>query len=239
MDILWIILLIVGCAIIFSIFLSIATFSNEKFLQEYEKYNNMFSSNDINILDFIHSLNHNHFNGQLKIKQVEQDTDNFYAPKAKVIGLSKKTLTSNSLASFAIVAHEVGHALQDREGSKLKTLNFLRRFGSLIGFLFLPTILTAIILLFFGEIYFSIAIILFCSAGAIFILAVLIKAVTISIEKDASKKGLELLKNILSPKEVSECKKLLNSARLTYWGDLFRLLLSWTFLTKKTIMFRK
>ena len=233
-----IIIAVVIFIILLSAALSVASFSYDKFMQEYNNLIEIKIAQDITILDFVHTLNYNTFNGKIALKTVERDINNYYVPKAKVIALSKRTLTSNSLASFAIVAHEMGHALQDQQGSKLKLLNFLRRIGYFFGFLFLPSILAGIILLFFGERFRFISIILFACAGLILLLAIIIKAQTISIEKDASQKGCEFLKTIMAENEVAKCKKLLNAARLTYWGDLFRLLLSWTMLTRKTNMFR-
>ena len=233
-----IIIAVIAFIVLLSAALSVASFSYEKFMQEYNRLVKIHIAQDITILDFVHTLNYNVFNGKIALKAVDQDVLNYYVPKQKVIALSKKTLSSNTLASFAIVAHEMGHALQDKEGSKLKILNFLRRLGAIIGFLFLPLILAGIIILFFGQDLRLVSYILFACAGLILLLAIVIKARTISIEKDASNNGLEFLKQILSENEVLECKKLLNAARLTYWGDLFRLLLSWTMLTKKTRMFR-
>lgn len=234
----WIIIGIVIFIVLISAALSIASFSSERFSQEYEKLSNIPIIEGFSILDFIHMLNHNFFNDSIQIRQVEKDTENFYSPRAKVVALSKRTLSSNSLASFAIVAHEMGHALQDKEGRKLKILNALRRLGYFVGFLFLPLILAGVVLLFVSEELFSLGLVLLAVAGGILLFAILIKAITISIEKDASEKGIEFLKEMMSDEEVSACKKLLNTARLTYWGDLFRLLLSWTMLTKKTAMFR-
>ena len=234
----WIIIGIVVFIVLISAILAIANFSNERFLQEYEKYNKVYINNEIDVLDFVHMLNHNNFNDRLRVQEVKEDTNNYYYSKKKVVGLSRRTLTSNTLASFAIVAHEMGHAMQDKNGKKLKTHNFLRKFGAFVGYLFLPAIVAGIVLLFFGIDFRIYSYICFGVAGGILLLAILIKAITISIEKDASKIGLEFLEEIMSEDEVSKCKKLLNKARLTYWGDLFRLLLSWTFLTRKTKMFR-
>ena len=237
MDTIWIILIVIGCIILLSAIFSVANFSSERFMEVY-KNSDITISENLNILDFIHNLNYNKFNGKLKIAQAEKDVDNFYVPKTKTVALSKKTLTSNSIASFSIVAHEMGHALQDLQGNKLKVLNFMRKLGLFIGFLFLPTLIAGLVLLFFNELHY-LSIILFCVSGGIFLLAFLIKAITIGIEKDASNKGLSFLNETLNQKEMLLCKKLLDSARLTYWGDLFRLLFSWTLLTRKTKMFRK
>ena len=233
-----IIIAVVVFVVLISIALSIASFSSERFLQAYEKYNKMPVYEEMTILDFIHTLIYKKLDGKIAVKTSKEDVENFYSPSAKVVALSKRTLSSNTIASFAIVAHEMGHALQDKEGSKLKKLNFLRRFGSFLGFLFLPSLITGIILFFLGEDLRLFSYVLLGTASGILLLAILIKMRTISIEKDASNKGIEFLKEFLIEDEVSECKKLLNIARLTYWGDLFRLLLSWTMLTRKTKMFR-
>ena len=60
----------------------------------------------------------------------------------------------------------------------------------------------------------------------------------IKIEKGASKYAIEMLKDYLSPQEIKICNEFLNSARLTYWGSLFRTMFGWTFLTKKDSMFK-
>jgi len=234
----WIILVIIGvCILAFCIMLSIANFSSDKFADEFKKYEEKNIKENINALDFIHNLNVNIFNGKIKVSQTKNKYENYYLSSKKTIGFSKEVLNSNSISSFAIIAHEMGHAYQDSTGKKLKFLNLLRRFGSFIGFFFMPILIVGIIFLFISSLRY-IAIPLLCSAGGIFVLAVIIKTATIALEKDASKKGIEFLKKYLENSEVSDCKKLLNAARLTYWGDLFRLLFSWTLLTRKSKMFR-
>ena len=233
----WIIIGVAIAIVIFSILLSIASFSSERYLQIYSKACETPAKTNLNILDFLHSINHVKLKGKIKIAQASGEVDNYYIPKRKTVALSRKTLTSNSISSFAIVAHEMGHAQQDLEGNKLKILNFFRSIGLVVSYLFLPSLLVGVVLLILGEDFTSYSIIAFCISGGIFLLAVLIKGITIAIEKDASKKGLSFLKDILNDKDLYECKKLLNAARLTYWGDLFRLLFSWTFLARKTKMF--
>lgn len=234
----WIwLIVVIALGLGFCLILSIANFSSDKFMEVHDKYAKKSISENLSVMDFIHNLNVSKFDGKISISQTKEEYENYYIPSRKTIGLSRTTLQSTSIASFAIIAHEMGHALQDFEGNKLKTLNFFRRLGAFLGFFFLPTLISGIIL-YFITIYTLTGLILLISAGGIFLLAVLIKTITISIEKDASKKGIELLKPFLSDSELKDCKKLLNAARQTYWGDLFRLLLSWTLLTRKTKMFR-
>ncbi len=234
----WIIIgVVVGLVLVLSLLFSIASFSGDRFFQIYQKLNKTKSGTSMNILDFIHSLNFNYFKNKLKIKKSIKEFENFYNSKHKLVVISENLLKSNSLASFAVVAHEMGHALQDKNGNKLKVLNTLRKFGFLFGFLFFPTLIIGLILFFIGNNLFLYGIILLSVSAFTLILSIFIKFFTISIEKDATNKGLNLLKDVLSEQELIQCKKLLNSAKLTYWADLIRLLFSWTFLTKKTKMF--
>ena len=57
-------------------------------------------------------------NGLQKIYVVETGgvlTDH-YDPKRKVVRLSKEVFNGTSISAMAIAAHEVGHAIQDKEG---------------------------------------------------------------------------------------------------------------------------
>ena len=50
---------------------------------------------------------------------------------------------------------------------------------------------------------------------------------------EASKNAIVFLSEVINEKELKQCKKFLNDARLTYWGDMFKTLLGWTMLTRK------
>ena len=169
----------------------------------------------------------------MPIKQVGGD---FYSSKNRIVGLNMTN--EKSLGSFAVIAHELGHAYQDIVEGRLRSFNFLRKAGSFVGKLFLPILIAGIVALFFVEDYLLVIFATGIALGIIILLAFIIKAKTISIEKDASQRGVELLKEFLPDGEVKSCKKLLDSARLTYWGDLIKLLFGWSGLTSKTKMFK-
>lgn len=155
----------------------------------------------------------------------------------KTLYLSGATQSSQSLASFAIISHEMGHALQDKQGSKLKTLNFLRRFGKVLGWFLMPMFIGGIVLMVGWAELFWVGVGLLAGCALTLILALFIKLRMIAIEKQASAFALDFLKEILQEEQVKQCKKLLDSARLSYWADFFRTLLAWTFMTKKTKLF--
>jgi Zn-dependent membrane protease YugP len=146
-------------------------------------------------------------------------------------------VSNNSLASFTIVSHELGHAMQDKQGKKLKRLHALKNIIRFLGIFMIPSIVAGVLLLFFGQAYFVWSMVSFGFAGSLFLSALIIRLVGISIEKDASKKAVEFLCEVTDEKQVRQCKKFLKDARLTYWAEFLRVILGWTALSKKTKLF--
>lgn len=232
----WIITIIVVAVLLLLCFLlSVANFSGERFMEKYHQINKKYSQNMIKSLEFIEIINKKYFNGKLQVVQISRLAGDCYS-KGKLF-LSTETINNSSLASFTIVAHEMGHALQDKNGKKLKKLQRMRKIGKVLGVFMLPCIIAGVILMLFGFPLATWGIIVACVGVLIFLLALFLKILTISIEKDASKKALEFLKEILNEKEIKECKGFLNDARLTYWAEFLRICLGWTTMSKKTRLF--
>ncbi len=237
MDKTTLIIIIVGAFLLLLCFLlSIASFSSEKFVNLYKNLAKNTTDSPYTVASFFAMVNHKYLKDIIQVYGINQIAGDFYNAKKKIIGLNVSG--QNSIASFAVVAHELGHAYQDIVENKLRGFNRLRLAGSLLGKLFLPIIIATIVLLFFVENY---ALVLLGGGAAlllIVVLAIIIKAKTITIEKDASARGLKLLGEFLPDDEIKQCKKLLDSARLTYWADLIKLLFGWSGLTSKTKMFK-
>jgi len=146
----------------------------------------------------------------IEIKPIEGKLSDHYDPRKKRLNLSNEVYYGKSLAAQGIVAHEIGHAIQDSMNYFPLTLRSnlvpVTNIGSrmavplfLIGFIFsLPGLMDI------GIIAFS--------------LAVLFQAVTLPVEFDASKRAVGLLirGNIISDTEINSVKKVLNAAALTY-----------------------
>jgi len=231
------IIIIAGAFLLLLCFLlTIASFSGDKFMTEYKKLFEKTTRSPFTVTTFLNVLNNKYFDNQVQVLPIDTPGGDFYNSKKRVAGLYIAGQTS--LASFAVVAHELGHAYQDLVEHQLRKFHNLRKVGGFIGKLFLPIVIATIVALFFVENY----VLLLMGSGIaiviIIMLAIIIKAKTISIEKDASKRGLELLSEFLPDDEIKQCKKVLDSARLTYWGDLIKLLLGWSGLTNKTEMFK-
>jgi Zn-dependent membrane protease YugP len=141
-------------------------------------------------------------------------TDN-YDPRQKVLHLSEDVYSSPSVAALAIAAHELGHAMQDRDGyfplrlraAIVPAVNI----GSYLGWIliFIGLILRLTNLAWLGVLVFS--------GGAIFALA------TLPVELNASSRAKALLTNtgmIVGDNERRGVNNVLNAAALTYVAGL-------------------
>ena len=219
--------------------LAIANFSFDNFKDKRDEAMRYRNSLNMTVLEFVQEIIANHLKGNLQIVTCGEYQDHF---TVGTIALSPSTQSSNSLASFATVSHELGHAVQYEKGELTKHWQ-RRKKNRILGKFFLPSMLIGVVLAILGlvsvlpfyVVYIGIA--LFGVSFLIFLVAIYMKYLEIKIEKWASKYAIELLGEYLNEEELKICKEFLNSARLTYWGSLFRTMLGWTFLTKKDKMF--
>ena len=141
-------------------------------------------------------------------------TDN-YDPRQKVLHLSEGVYNSPSVAALAIAAHELGHAMQDRDGyfplrlraAIVPAVNI----GSYLGWILIiiGLVLRLTNLAWLGVLVFS--------GGAIFALA------TLPVEINASARAKALLTDtgmIINDDERRGVSKVLNAAALTYVAGL-------------------
>lgn len=232
----WIIIICVVTALLLLCFLlAVANFSGERFMEKYEEMNNIEANTNLTPIEFAELVVSKYIKRHMEIVQISNVAGDAYS-KGKLF-LSGNTIRLKTLASFTIIAHELGHALQDVSGNKLKRLHFLRRLGRVIGFLMMPSLLAGLILLFFGETLFIVGCGLMALGVFIFILALVIKLMTISIEKDASNNAMMFLQEIFEGQQLIRCKKFLNDARLTYWAEFLRIILCWTGVSRKGKLF--
>ncbi len=236
MDIWWIILILIIVTAVLSAMLAVANYAHEKFADVYQKMFSLPSQAHMSVLEMINEQNFSNFNGKLRVAKTDKYMGDAYNLKSKTLILTNKTISSDSIGAFTIVAHELGHAQQDFSNNKLKVLKIFQFFGFLLGKLFLPAIICSLILLFFPDLVFY-SILSASIAVAIFIFAIVIKMFNIYFEKDASKRAVAILNNFIPDNILKEAKSFLKSARLTYWSDLIKLLLGWSGLVKKTKLF--
>lgn len=151
----------------------------------------------------------------VRIEGVPGDMTDHYDPRTKTLRLSQGTANSPSVAALAIAAHELGHAMQDREG--YLPLKFRAaivpavNIGSYLGwiFIFAGLIFKATNLAVLGLIFFS--------GGVVFALT------TLPVELNASARARVLLANsgiIRGEDEQRGVNTVLNAAALTYVAAL-------------------
>lgn len=137
-----------------------------------------------------------------------------YDPRSRVLRLSRPVAYSASVGAISVVAHEVGHAVQDATNygpMKLRTgIVPVVSLGSWLGpILFILGLATA------NEQLALIGVIGF-AATAVFSL------VTLPVELNASSRALALLQStgLISSSEVPAARQVLNAAALTYVAAL-------------------
>ncbi len=222
--------------------LAVASFASDNFYEKLEQYQQVQNSQGIRTVDYVKAINNAMFDNKLNIDRCAEYDDHY---RAGTVALSQTTMYSNSLASLATVSHELGHALQDTQGDKLRKLWRRKHVGRIFGLFFMPAVIIGLVLSILylvdvlPEMYILVLGLGFLGVGIlIFIFALFLKYREIQIEKEASKFALKFLGQILSKPECKACEEFLNSAKYTYWAVFFKTLLSWTFLTSKDSMFR-
>jgi Zn-dependent membrane protease YugP len=133
-----------------------------------------------------------------------------YNPANKTVNLSSEIYESNSIAAIAVAAHEVGHAIQDKElyqpmvlRSKLvPVVNFASRASSVI-------LILGLILEIGGLI--DLAILLLT-------VSLLFQLITLPVEFNASERAKEQLKKcgFIQDKDTKGVSKMLKAAAFTY-----------------------
>ena len=158
------------------------------------------------------------------IKQLDH-----YNPIDKKIHISDDKLNKKSITSIAVVAHEIGHAIQDRENYKplklrqslIERTMIFQRIGSFLLIIGLPSIFA------FTKSPFITFIAALVIMGCL-TTNVLIHLITLPVEFDASfKRALPILTKYVPRENMYQCKSVLRAAALTYLAQsivsIFRL----------------
>jgi hypothetical protein len=146
----------------------------------------------------------------VQVGEVPGQLTDQYDPRRKTLGLSAGVGRTASVASIGIVAHEVGHAIQDAQG-----YGPMRMRSSMVGAVNIGTMLGPIVFI-LGYLLQTydlalLGIVLF-SAAAVFSL------VTLPVERNASSRALALLQStgMVSTADYKGAKSVLDAAALTY-----------------------
>lgn len=220
--------------------LSIATYSGAQLKDIYEKYNAEPCYAKITGGQFALMVADKITGNKIKVVRTAGVLTDAYSTRSKTVVISDETCDTPSVAALTIVAHEFGHAMQDLTNSKKLKLNrTLTKATKILGYFMMPLALVGLfICLVFADLYF-VGMIFIALSAIIFLVALLLKFLTIPLERDASHRGMKILKdlNVMEEDELKMAHELLRAALLTYIGDFLRAILWWTFLTRKTKMF--
>lgn len=155
----------------------------------------------------------------VRVEVVDGELNDNYDPTQKVLYLSQGVAYNSSVASEAIVAHEIGHAVQDARGFAPMKLRAgvlpAANIGSQLGVtmiiigLILMTVLRGL-----STLGFNIAVL-----GLLLFSCVLVfQLVTLPVELDASHRAMGLLRTngIANHEDISGARSVLTAAALTY-----------------------
>ena len=152
----------------------------------------------------------------VRIERVSGELTDHYDPRTKTLRLSEIVHDSNSMASFGVAAHEVGHAIQHAQAySMLSFRSAWVPMANLGGGLSMIIIMLAF---FLGGAQTATGTSLSWLGVLLFGCTTLFTLVTLPVEFDASKRALASLKqgNYVTEKELNGAEKVLNAAAMTY-----------------------
>jgi Zn-dependent membrane protease YugP len=181
--------------------------------KKYSKVTNMQKKTGAEIALFllrVNGLSH------VTVEETKGVLTDHYDPGKKKLRLSKDNYRLSSVAAMGIVAHEVGHAIQDNVGYAPMRLRGalvpVANVGTWLGYgcFFLGIILSATNLVWAGVILFS--------AAVIFAL------VTLPVEFNASSRARQMLMNngLVTTTEINGASAVLSAAALTYLAALLQ-----------------
>ena len=188
----------------------IATAAQMYLSASYQRYLKISSSKNKTGFEVARAILDKHGLEKVYVTETTGTLTDHYDPTRKVIRLSRDIFHGDSIASVSVAAHEVGHAIQDKEKYGLLRLRDnlvpVASFSNKAGYL-------AILIGIFFSLYK-----LFWIGIGLELVILLFHLVTLPVELDASRRAKqELLKNnLVTKKELSGCSTMLTAAALTY-----------------------
>ncbi len=220
MDSYQILAIVLGIVLLFII---IVLTSKQRIFRTYEKY--MKIDNKMNLtgkeLAFLSKANLELTN--LKFALTDKKLGDAYSPKYETLIISEEVCNTASLASLAIISHELGHAVQHKNQTSLYFLNQMtKKLTKLTNKLIVPLLVIGMFLFLIKYPNDSLGKILMIISLSLFLFHILELIIVIPLEYDASRRALKYLKdyNYVSTSEYKKAKKLLRVAAQTYIAGL-------------------
>ena len=185
----------------------------------YSKYKKVKNCKGVSGLDVARAILDKHGMKDIYVTEVQGKLADHYDPRRKVVRLSSDIYHGTSIASVSVAAHEVGHALQDRDGYLFMKIRSVLvpvvNFSSTAGYF---AIMIGIIFGYLKLLWIGIILEL---------IILLFQLITLPVEFNASSRGKrELIENdLIDDEEKSECSVMLGAAAFTYVASLLSTLL--------------
>jgi uncharacterized protein len=193
----------------------LALYAQWRVSSAYKKYSEVANTRRMTGADVARILMQSEGLSHIKVEVIPGHMTDHYDPSGKVMRLSEGSANYPSIAAMAIVAHELGHAQQDKTGYVWLQLRSgivgIANIGSSLGTIVLMVGI-AIAALFNGSLVVAWIGVLLMSAAVVFSL------VTLPVEFDASARARQMLgrAGLLSTQESEGVGAVLNAAALTY-----------------------
>ena len=212
-----------------AIIILIPIYAQMKVKSTYKKYSQVAASSRMTGAETARAILDQNGLYNVRIEETHGVLSDHYDPRDKTVRLSSDNYHGHSLAGVAVAAHEVGHAIQDKEGYA-----FLRVRHALVPVANIGSNLSWILILI--GIFANLS--GFLLAGIVFMAAaVLFQIVTLPVEFNASSRAMNQVVQlgVIRNDEERETRKVLSAAAMTYVAaalvavlELVRLLLMYT-----------
>ena len=180
----------------------------------YSKYKNIENNSKMSGCEVALKLLKEHNLEDIYVIETQGNLTDHYDPNNKVIRLSTDIFHGTSIASASVAAHEVGHAIQYKEGNiLLKIRSFIY---PLVSFCSRFSYIVIILGIIFGVLE------IFYIGVGLFVFILLFQLLTLPVEFDASKKALNILneEKVLDKSCLEGARSMLVAAALTYVASL-------------------
>jgi len=191
-------------------------YAQAKVNSAFKKYSNMPNSQRVTGAEAAEKLLQANGLTNVRVEGVKGRLGDHYDPSKKVLRLSPAVANTPSVAALGIVAHEVGHAVQDKVGYaflKFRTsLVPAANLGSTLGYSF---VILGLLLAWFGT-KFGLTVVWI--GVFLFSLAVIFSLITLPVEYNASNRARQMLRStgVVSIQEYDGASAVLSAAALTY-----------------------
>lgn len=196
--------------ILMLIIIVLPLYANIKINSTYSKYSKKQNSGRLTGKEVAEKILEMNGLNNVKVGRINGSLTDHYDPRNKTISLSDGIYNSNSISACAVAAHEVGHAIQDKE--RYSMLVFRSKLVPFVNF----TSRLSSILVFSGFIF---DLFNFITIGAILLtVGLFFQLITLPVEFDASKRAKEELQKcgLIEKQDTKGATKVLKAAAFTY-----------------------